>query len=42
LEKTMLEKHLINPGIRVTPLKLTPRNNSEEIACQWELRLLDE
>ena len=40
LEKAMLEKQLINPGIKVTPLKLPPRKNPEEIACQWEFRLL--
>jgi len=40
MEKAMLEKHLINPEIKVTPLKLPPRNSSEEIACQWEFRLL--
>lgn len=39
LEKAMLEKHLINPRIQVIPLKLPPRGNSEETACQWEFRL---
>jgi len=39
LEKAMLERHPINPDIRVTPLRLPPRNSPEDIACQWEFRL---
>lgn len=38
-EKAVMEKYLINPKIRVTPLKLPPRQSQEEIACQWEFKL---
>ena len=27
------------PGIKVTPLKLPPRESGEDICCQWEFRL---
>jgi len=39
LEKAVLAKQLINPKIKITPLKLPPRESHEEIACQWELKL---
>jgi len=39
LEKKVLQGQLINPGIKVTPLKLPPRDSYEEIACQWEFKL---
>ncbi|MFC2000798.1 DUF6125 family protein [Chloroflexota bacterium] len=39
LEKAILKKQLINPRIKVTPLKLPPRESYDEIACQWELKL---
>ncbi len=29
----------INSKMKVTPLKLAPRQNRDEIACQWEFRL---
>jgi hypothetical protein len=29
----------INPKMKVTPLKLPPRQKKDEIACQWEFRL---
>ena len=29
----------INPKMKVTPLKLPPRQSTDEIACQWEFRL---
>jgi hypothetical protein len=38
-EKQILEKYLINPKIKLTPLKLPPRKSKDEIACQWELKL---
>ena len=28
-----------NPGIRMRPLKLPPRQSSDEVACRWEVRL---
>lgn len=43
LEKAVMEKYLINPNIKVTPLKLPPlppqRKSPDEIACQWEYKL---
>jgi hypothetical protein len=39
LEKQITEKYLINPKIKVTPLKLPPRKSPQEIACQWEFKL---
>jgi len=39
LEKAVMEKYLINPKIKVTPLQLPPRKSPEEIACQWEFKL---
>jgi len=38
-EKIGIENYLLNPKIKVTPLKLPPRESPEDIACQWELRL---
>ena len=35
----IMERYLVNPGIKVTPLRLPPRNESDDIDCQWELRL---
>jgi Family of unknown function (DUF6125) len=28
-----------NPNIKVTPLKLPPRENNNDICCQWEFKL---
>ena len=39
LVKPLMEKCLVNPNIRVTPLKLPPCRSPETILCQWELRL---
>jgi hypothetical protein len=39
LEEQIMGKYLINPKIKITPLKLPPRKSLEEIACQWEFRL---
>ena len=39
LEEKVMRKYLINPKIKVTPLKLPPRDNPEEMACQWEFKL---
>lgn len=30
---------LFNPDIKVTPLKLPPRENKDDICCQWEFKL---
>jgi hypothetical protein len=41
LEEATIRHYLINPKIKVTPLKLPPRQSQEEIACQWEFKLED-
>ena len=30
---------LFNPNMTATVLKLPPRKSTEEIACQWEIKL---
>jgi hypothetical protein len=30
--------NVVNPAIRVSPLKTPPRKDRDEIACQWELK----
>ena len=32
---------LIHPNITATPLKLPPRKNRDDIACQWEFKIAD-
>lgn len=39
LEKPIMEKYLINPKIKVTALRLPPRESPEEIACRWEFTI---
>jgi hypothetical protein len=39
LEEAVMKKYLINPRIKVTALKLLPRNSQEEIACRWEFKM---
>ncbi len=41
-EKVIIERYLINRKIKVTPLKLPPRNSPEDIACKWEFMMMDE
>jgi len=41
LEKPVMEKYLVNPRIKVTPLLLPPRKSPEDIACQWEFKIED-
>jgi len=38
-EKMVFEKYLINPKVKVTPLKLPPRKSADEPCCVWDLRL---
>jgi len=38
-EQEGIENYLLNPKIRVTPLKLPPRANQDDIACQFELKM---
>ncbi len=37
--KPILEKYLVNPRIKVTPLRLSARNEYDDIDAEWELRL---
>ena len=39
LEGKIMEKYFLNPKLKVTPLKLPPRKNPEDISCQWELKI---
>jgi len=41
LEKPCMEKYFLNPRLKVTPLKLPPRQSPDDIACQWDLSLED-
>ncbi len=41
LEKKAMEKYLINPRIKVTPLKLAPRESPDEPSCVWEFKIED-
>jgi len=38
-EKLVMEKYLINPKIKVAPLKLPPRQGPDDVACQWEFTM---
>ena len=38
-ELIALRAHTINPRIKVTPLKLPPREKKDDIHCQWEFKL---
>jgi hypothetical protein len=38
-EPQMWRRYLINPKIKVTPLKLPPRQSKDDIACKWEFTL---
>jgi hypothetical protein len=37
--KPILEKYLVNPKIKVTPLRVPPRNEYDDIDCEWELKI---
>ena len=41
-EKKVIERYLINRKIKVTPLKLPPRNSPDDIACKWEAIMTNE
>jgi len=38
-EPKMVQTYLVNPNIKVTPLKLPPRKSPDEIACMWEVTM---
>jgi len=39
--KPLMEKYLVNPRIKVSPLRLPPRNSNDDVDCQWELTIED-
>lgn len=39
VEPLIIHKYLLNPKIKLTPLKLPPRESPEEMCCQWEFSL---
>ena len=39
LEHQVMEKYFNNPKIRVTPLKLPPRESPDEVCCRFEIKL---
>jgi len=41
-EKKVMERYMVNRKIKITPLKLPPRDNPEDIACKWEAVMTDE
>jgi len=41
LERQVMAKYVANPRIKVTPLKLPPRESPEDVACVWEFKLED-
>lgn len=42
LEKAATETYLCNPKIKVTGLKLPPREGPDDICCQWEYLMMEE
>ena len=41
LEERVMRAYLVNPRIKVTPLKLPPRRSRDEAACIWEFTMQD-
>jgi len=41
LEKPVIERYLVNPKIKVTPVTLPPHDNRDKIACRWEFLMTD-
>ncbi len=39
LEEQVMKAYLVNPRIKVTPLKLPPRKSRDEAACIWEFKI---
>jgi len=39
LESQVMEKYFNNPKIKVTPLKLPPRESPDDICCQFDIKL---
>jgi hypothetical protein len=41
LEEAVMKKYVINSKVKVTPLKLPPRQSPEDVACRWEFKMED-
>jgi len=41
-EKKVIDRYMVNPKIKLSPLKLPPRDNPEDIACKWDVVMTDE
>jgi len=41
LEERVMKAYLVNPKVKVTPLKLPPRKERDEVACIWEFKIED-
>ena len=39
VEPVIIHKYLLNPKVKVTALKLPPRENPDEPCCQWEFTM---
>jgi hypothetical protein len=39
LEKATMEKYFNNPRIKVTPLKLPPREGPDDVCCKFEMQI---
>lgn len=38
-EPIMFKNYMVNPNVKVTPVKLPPRKSPDEIACVWDISL---
>jgi hypothetical protein len=41
-EKQMIQRYIVNPYVKLRPLKLPPRSSKDEIACKWEYTMSGE
>ena len=37
--RNTIEAYLLNPQIKVIPIKLPPRESQDDMACQWEFKI---
>ncbi|MFA4837401.1 MAG: DUF6125 family protein [Dehalococcoidia bacterium] len=38
-EPLLFETYMMNPKLKITPLKRPPRKSKDDICCQWELKI---
>jgi len=38
-EPVLYKNYMLNPKLKITPLKLPPRKSKDDICCQWELKI---